>query len=113
MPTPAPTLDEIELTREVLALKSYSDTKSRIEALEPPQWAVQQADNALWTANRNSVDDVKRLGEIEFFENPDSILSKIRNRSRLRFGLAALTGEASDADAESAGQSLVSTLRWF
>lgn len=111
---PIPTAEEIETTREVLALVSYTDASARIEQLLAVQWAAQQEDNDLWTSNRNTIDDVKRVGEIEFFDMADGgILSKIRNRSRLRFGLPALSAAAADAEAQSAGRNLTSTLRWF
>lgn len=110
MPNPNPTATQIETTREVLALKSYSETSGLIGDLDDAQWAAQIADNALWAAKRNKFVELRGGG---VFIDPKSPLGRIRNRSRLRFGLSALQGEASDADAESAEGGLVSSLSWF
>lgn len=113
MPVNVASPEQVELTREVLALKSYADTESRIGNLTSAQWTAQIADNNLWATKRDKFVEL-RGGKSGVFIDPQSSLGRIRNRSRLRFGLPALQGEAADADAESAdGGGLISSLGWF
>jgi hypothetical protein len=86
MPTPEP--EEIETTREVLSLTSYSDTQSRIEALEDVQWTAQMDDNEKWLLKRDKY--IRMAGNTANFGvsiNPESPLGRIRTRSQLRFGM--------------------------
>lgn len=107
MPNPSPTTAQIELTREVLALSSYAETSGLIDALGDAQWAAQIADNDLWQTKRNSVTVIDSTVKID----PGSLLGRIRNRSRLRFGLAPLAGDATDAKISNSGA--IQSVQWF
>ncbi len=96
------------MTREVLGLKSYADAETRIGGLEEAQWTVQLADNELWAANRDDNVIIDSTVKID----PGSLLGRIRNRSRLRFGLPALSGNASDAETEN-GIDQIQSLAWY
>jgi hypothetical protein len=81
MPTPTP--EQIETTREVLMLDTYTETAGLISDLEEAQWTAQVSDNTLWNTKRNSVTIIDSTVKID----PASLLGRIRDRSRRRFGL--------------------------
>lgn len=111
---PTPDADQIEETREVLGLKSYSDTASLIADVEEVQWTAQLADNETWADNRDKKVEIRDADGI--YLDPNSFLGKLRNRSRRRFGLAAVGGKGSDKDVqdyEDFGRVLESSLKWF
>lgn len=110
--TPEPTQAEIETTREVLALPSFDQARDLVNGLNQAQWDAQTADNATWLEARDETDAIKRVGSIEFFE-PASSLTRIRNRSRFRFGLPALSGDATESDAQNGLNIFASTGKWF
>jgi hypothetical protein len=111
---PTPEAEQVEETREVLGLKSYSVTAELIEGVEEVQWTAQLADNETWAANRDKKVEIRNADGI--YLDPNSFLGKLRNRSRRRFGLAAVGGNASDSDVqnyEDFGRISESTLRYF
>lgn len=116
---PTPTNQQIEQTRQVLGLKSFSEVSGLISNLaNDVQWTAQLTDNTTFLSEQDSVNDVQAVGSIKLFGDNDiseTLAGKIRNRSRLRFGLTALSGKATDADAEHSllCESIESTVKWF
>jgi len=111
MPTPTP--EQIESTREVLGLNSYSDAQGRIESLEEAQWDAQLVDNGLYADEKDGVDIGGSNALLGAQISVEETIGRIRNRSRLRFGLPALTGTAGDYAANGGNELGFSSLRWY
>jgi len=106
---PTPTADEIELTREVLGLKSYSATETAIGGLVESQWAAQLIDNETWAQNNDEY--IELSGTVIL--KPYVLLKKIRNRSRHRFGLTAVSGDGSNDALDNELTTGINSLMWF
>lgn len=113
-PSPEPTADEIETLVDITMLS----TDEVVEMVASP--ATQAVADAKWSKTRTDITswnngiaseagDVKRVGNIEFFENKaiDYRLD-FRNRIRTRYGKDLLASETSLGWCE-----LVTTLKYF
>ncbi|MCA1589174.1 MAG: hypothetical protein LC734_02045 [Acidobacteria bacterium] len=98
LPVPAPTAEEIEIVAEIMML-SYPTVALMIAAYDQDianaKWARTLEDIDIWTAIRDETGDIKRVGDIEFFEGTNiNTRLDFRNRLRLRYGQLALLGES-------------------
>ena len=111
---PTPTDQQISVTREMLGLNDFDLTKSLIEAVNDAEWTLHLTDIETWSVNRGEVNDIKRVGSIEFFElGSNPILASLRNSARARFGLTPLSDSASWTEAGRAGSRIETTLKYF
>jgi hypothetical protein len=112
-PNPEPTAEQIEIvaeitflsTDEVSAMVSSPSTQDAADA----KWARTLADIALWEGGlKDESGDVKKVGEIEFFEGA-AVGSRLdfRNRVLRRYGKSPVSTEAASIQLDG------SSLRWF
>jgi hypothetical protein len=112
VPVPTPAVDEVQIVSEIV-LETYETTESAIDgqstqAIADAKWALTLDDVDAWAAIETETGDVKRVGEIEFFQGtaPETRLD-FRNKVRQRYGFSALTSERVPAGVE------VASLPWF
>jgi hypothetical protein len=116
VPVPTPTAEQIVAVAEIvmtttddaLAMISSESDQDRADA----KWALTLADIDAWPAIRSEKGDLKRVGNIEFFEGKEiSTRLDFRNSIRSRYGLALLVSELYGTTAALAAG--VSSLEWF
>lgn len=96
LPIPNPTPDEIAILAEILMLSP--DEVVTVVSFDEDQeisnakWARTLTDIARWDTIKDEANDIKRVGNIEFFEGVNiTFMRNFQNNLRRRYGLADLT----------------------
>jgi hypothetical protein len=111
-PSPAPTAEQKAILRGILSLDTHAEVLEAVSDFETQEeasaeWALTLTDLTSYDALYSDSGDLKRVGDIEFFENKNSTqLLNIVNRIRARYGIAELTTLLPSV-------TIQSTLAWF
>jgi hypothetical protein len=114
-PIPAPTAEEIEgivdmtmlSTAAVTAMLSAYDDQDVANV----KWSRTLQDFADWDALKNKKWNIRRVGSIEFFEG-DSVLLKLINRVRSRYGQTLLLSASGRTAADTSGYAVTIVPDW-
>lgn len=114
MPTPSPTPTPAQLvTVSDITFLTVDEVSAMIAAdtsqeISDAKWAQTLTEIAGWSEMASDAGDVKRIGDIEFFEGKSySGRLDLRNTIRRRYGYAALVNE------NACFGEIESTLKWF
>jgi hypothetical protein len=113
-PVPAPTTEQLVIIAEI-AMVSVDEASGMVASdtdqdVSSAKWARTLTDIDRWDSIRNEGGDIKRIGNIEFFEGTsDETRLEFRNLIRGRYGLDLLTTEVE----ASFNSFAASSLQWF
>lgn len=97
VPIPTPTATQLATLSEIVML-SDDETLEMVSSptgqdISNAKWALTLTDITNWTAIRDDAGDVKKVGEIEFFDKAGNTRLNFRNNIRRRYGWPVLLDE--------------------
>ena len=115
-PDPVPTADQIETVAEITMLPTATVTlmiSAYEQEVADAKWARTLEDIERWSAIRDETGDIKRVGDIEFFEGT-GVVTRLgfRNLIRLRYGQPVLLSESGRVMSETYGAAVTVTADW-
>lgn len=95
MPTPTPTSAQIETVREIVNISSVAETETRIETISDEAWTATIADITEWNKVKNKFTNLSGGPSGVDIDKSRNRLG-LRNRVRVRLGLAEVDSYGSD-----------------
>jgi len=97
IPDPTPTASQLATLSEIVML-SDDETLEMVSSpddqdISDAKWALTLTDIGNWTTIRDDAGDVKKVGEIEFFDKAGNTRLNFRNNIRRRYGWEVLLDE--------------------